>query len=158
HDVHPRAGQANALQQYAQHYRETKGQAHAVAAVVLHDAMGMLQEIDATRLHNIESMQSYLQRVARPLSVSQSIIGLKKIIEQSALAAKVADDHARGIPDVVTETIQIGDAGFGPRMYHTYTTTREERAASQSRSIWNDLAKKYDEQARASFESTYGTV
>lgn len=158
HDVHPRAGQANALQQYAQHYRETKGQAHAVAAVVLHDAMGMLQEIDATRLHNIESMQSYLQRVARPLSVSQSIVGLKKIIEQSALAAKVADDQARGIPDVVTETIQIGDAGFGPRMYQTYTTTREERAASESRSIWNDLAKKYDEQARASFESTYGTV
>lgn len=158
HDVHPRAGQADALQRYTQHYRQTKGPAHTVAAVVLHDAMGMLQEIDATRLHNVEAMQNYTQRVARPLSVSQSIVGLKKIIEQSALEAKVADDQARGIPDVLTESIQIGEPGFGPRMYRTYTTTREERAASESRGIWNNLAKKYDEQARASFESTYKTV
>ena len=158
HEIHPRAGQANPLQAYAQHYRESKGQDHKVAAVVLHDAMGMVQEIDSTRLHGIESMQSYATRVARPLNVSQSIVGLKKIIEQSRLAARTADEQARNVPDVVTETIQTGDPGFGPRMYQTYTTTRAERAASDSRRVWSDLARKYDEQARASFESTYKTV
>ncbi|WP_425603331.1 T6SS effector BTH_I2691 family protein [Luteimonas endophytica] len=156
--MRPRVGQAAGLQAYAQHYRESKGQARTVAAVVLHDAMGMVQEIEATRLHSLESMQNYATRVARPLTVSQSIVGLKKIIEHSTLAARTADEQARGVPDVLSETIQVGDPGFGPRIYQTFTTTREERAASDSRRVWNDLAQKYDEEARARFQSTYETV
>ena len=158
HDMHAREGQAVALQRYAQHYRDQHGQEKKVAAVVLHDAMGMLQEIDATRQHSLKAMQNYMARVARPLAVSQSIIGLEKFIEQSTLEARVADEQARNVPDTVTETIQTGDPGFGPRMYQTYTTTRAERAAGDARRIWSDLAKKYDEQARASFQSTYDTV
>lgn len=158
HGVYPRAGQGSPLQTYVRHYRESKGADRKVAAVVLHDAMGMMQEIDASRLHCIESLQNYAARVARPRTVSQSIVGLRKIIEQSTLAARTTDEQSRGIPDEVTETIQMGDPGFGPGRYHTYTTTREERAASDSRRIWSDLAKKYDEQARLNFESTYQAV
>lgn len=152
------AGHAKALQEHAKCYRQNNGEAHKVAAVVLHDAMGMVQEIDASRVHSVEAMQNYATRVARPLTVSQSIVGLKKIIEQSALSARTADETARKVPDVVTEQIQIGDPGFGPSMYQTYTSTRAERAASDSGRIWRDLAKHYDENARASFQKNYETV
>ena len=155
HDMHAREGQSAALQTYAQHYRDQQGEGEKVAAVVLHDAMGMVQEIDATRQHSLKSMQTYMSRVARPLMVSQSIIGLKEYIEQSALESRTSDEKARGIQDTVTETIQMGDRGFGPGMTRTYTTTRAERAAADSRRIWNDLVDRYDEPARENFQSTY---
>lgn len=158
HDMHVREGQATALQTYAQHYRDQNGEKKKVAAVVLHDAMGMVQEIDATRQHSLQSMQAYMASRARPLAVSQSIVGLKKFIERSTLDARTNDEKARGVPDVVTETIQVGDPGFGPPVYQTYTTTRAERAASDSAGIWNDLVERYDEQARSSFQSTYEAV
>lgn len=158
HEVHPRAGQGDSLQAYSQHYRESKGQDHKVAAVILHDAMGIMQEINATRLHSIESMQSYASRASRPLTVSQSIVGLKKLIEQSALGVRTADEQARGVPDVVTETHVFPDDLPSQTQRITVTTTRQERADADSRRIWSDLAKRYDEQARASFESTYQTV
>lgn len=158
HDFHARSDRAGALQEYARCYRRSRGESRKVAAVVLHDAMGMLQEINATRLDSLESAQDYAARRARPLTVSQSIVGLKQIIEHSALSARTADEQSRGIPDEVTETIQIGDRGFGGVRYHTYTTTRAERAEADSRRIWSDLAKHYDEQSRADFQSIYETV
>ncbi|RPE75865.1 T6SS effector BTH_I2691 family protein [Vulcaniibacterium tengchongense] len=158
HGFGARAGQAQALQEYARCYQQSRGQAHKVAAVVLHDAMGIVQELDASRAHSVETAQNYVARVARPLTVSQSILGLKKVIEQSTLAARTQDEQKRGIPDRVTESIPV----LGPvPMYHpnnTYTTTRAERAAADSRRIWEDLAQHYDEAARAAFQSNYDKV
>lgn len=92
HEFRARLGQASVVQQYAQRYVESTGSQRKVAAVVLHDAMGMLQELDASRQHLMESMQVYMASVARPLTVSQSIVGLKKIVEESLSAANDSGD------------------------------------------------------------------
>lgn len=158
HGHHPRSGQAPALAEFANCYKAQRGESHKVAAIVLNDAMGMVQETNGTRLHHIESRQKYCERVLRPLTISQSILGLKKVIETSTLDARAAQEKAKGLSDVQTERIVIPDDLPSQAQTIEVTTTRAERAVNDAKQIWTKLAKRYDEAKRKQFQDTYETT
>ncbi|EJN00473.1 hypothetical protein [Herbaspirillum sp. YR522] len=47
-------------------------------AVALADPAGMVQELNAARLHFIQARQNCADKVMRPLIISKSILGLKE--------------------------------------------------------------------------------
>ncbi|RNF84988.1 hypothetical protein EER27_04140 [Lysobacter psychrotolerans] len=153
-----RPAQAQAMEQYVQCYRDTRGAGHTAAAIVLHDAMGAVQEANATRLHFVEARQKTCEVEMRRLTVSQSIMGLKKVIETSTLSARTAQEIKEGKPDVQTERIFLPDDL--PRMSQQLeiTTTRAERARTDATNAWSRLAKRYDEGARKAFEDRFNSA
>jgi hypothetical protein len=156
HGVSMRTGEAVATaKRVAQLTPSNKDQLMA-SAVVLHDPLGMVQELNATRLGVIESRQRYLsdERIARPLLISQSIVGLKQIIGEQNLSRLKVQEEKQGIPDVQTHTITDLE-GYS---YGTYTDTRAERAASDTTRLWDSLQKHYREADRLAFETTVATT
>lgn len=152
-----RAGQSDALANHAKCYQAQHGEKHKVAAVVLHDAMGIVQEVNGQRAHQVKARQNYCERVLRPLTISQSILGLKKVIEASALATRTKTEKAEGTPDTVSTTVFYPSPVMAGES-ETYTSTRAERVASDVAVTWNKLAKRYDETKRKEFEDGYKTT
>ncbi len=160
HGNHARSGQIVALGAYVKSYQakaaKTAGKARKVAAVALFDPVGVVQEINATRLHFIQSRQNYNQVVMRPLIVSQSLLGLKKYFEQSALAMRTAEEKKKNLPDVQTEVTNYSDPMIG--VYGggtTTTTTRAERAKEDADKAWKKIAERYSETDRKAFDDRY---
>ena len=73
-----------------------------VPVFALHDPVGILKEVNNTRLKFEEFKQTYCESVMRPLIVAQLIDGLEKIIRQSALKKRVDEEALKGTPDVYT--------------------------------------------------------
>ncbi|WP_284455864.1 T6SS effector BTH_I2691 family protein [Alloalcanivorax xenomutans] len=157
HGHHARQGHAEQLSEYARCYREAR-KGRKVAAVVLHDALGMVEEANGTRLHYVENRQAYCTRYQRQAMVSQSILGLKAMYEHAALAARTKQEEAEGIPDVVTETISFGRPEYSLELSEEITSTRAERAHTDFILTWQKLQKKYNERERQQFEEDYGNV
>lgn len=152
-----RAGQSEALANHAKCYQAQHGEKHKVAAVVLHDAMGIVQEINGQRAHQVKARQNYCERVLRPLTISQSILGLKKVIEASALATRTKTEKAEGTPDTVTTTVFYPSPMMAGES-ETETSTRAERVASDVAATWGKLADRYSETKRKEFEDGYRTT
>jgi len=126
-----------------------------MAAIALFDPVGMVQELNAARLHFIQARQNYTDKVMRPLIVSKSILGLKDYLEKTALAVRTMDEK-KNQPDVQTETIgytdpMLGVGGVGT----TITTTRKERAKQDADAAWKKIAERYSEPNRAAFDKHY---
>jgi hypothetical protein len=154
HGLSTRTGQAQAVAKRAAESPQSNRDKLMASAVVLHDPLGMVQELNATRLKFVESRQRYLSdaRIARPLLISQSIMGLKQLIGEQTTAALTDEETKKGLPDVQTETIYIPDDL--PRYSETLNvvTTRKERADAKATSLWQSLQKHYRESERAAFE------
>lgn len=148
HGMSMRTGEAAAVAKHATKLTTSYHDKLMASAVVLDDPVGIVQELNATRLKVVESRQRYLSdpRVARPLLISQSIMGLKAMIGEQALAS--VTEQEKGKPDVQTETVYTLD---GMPVY-TETTTRKERAESKAGSLWSSLQQHYRESERAAFE------
>ena len=101
----------------------------------------------------IEWRQAYNATVARPLLISQAIVGLKKQIEASTQAAITEDETKRKIPDKVSEPSYGYDGIGGPVSIET--TTRAERIESQQKATWEKLKDSYNEAERSEFERRY---
>lgn len=159
HGYHARAGQAEQLRDYARCYREAR-KGRKVTAVVLQDALGMVEEANGTRLHYVENRQSYCTTYQRQAMVSQSILGLKTMYEQAALQARTKREEEEGTPDVVTSVAYSGDPsqGFDALYPQAITTTRAERAQADFMSTWQKLEERYNERQRQQFEDDYGSV
>ncbi|EJN00475.1 T6SS effector BTH_I2691 family protein [Herbaspirillum sp. YR522] len=160
HGNYPRAGQLAALGGHVKAYQQKTakqfGTARKMAAIALFDPVGMVQELNAARLHFIQARQNYTDKVMRPLIVSKSILGLKDYFEKTALAVRTMDEKKKNQPDVQTETIgytdpMLGVGGVGT----TITTTRKERAKQDADAAWKKIAERYSEPNRAAFDKHY---
>lgn len=147
HGISMRTGQAYPV---AKHLSKPTDKLVA-SAVVLDDPVGIVQELNATRLERIAARQSYMAdaRIARPLLISQSILGLKQLIGEQTATAITEEEKQKGLPDVQTEIV-VMDPMSG--MSQTTTSTRKERIDDKSTSLWSSLQKHYREADRAAFE------
>ena len=134
-----RPGQLTSIGKFAADYSAEILRKHKktrkVPVFALHDPVGILKEVNNTRLKFVEFKQTYCESVMRPLIVAQSIDGLEKIIRQSALKKRVDEEALKGTPDVYT--VYIPSGGYAPPA--SYTTTRAQRAASDASAIWRKL-------------------
>lgn len=155
HGISMRTGQAAAVAKYATKLTDKL----MPSAVVLNDPVGMVQELNATRLAQLENRQRYLshEKIARPLLISQSIMGLKQLFGEQTMAAVTQEEAKKGLPDVQTETMVIAGE-FGPAQILTSTSTRKERVDAQTRKLWDSLQEHYREADRAAFEKTVTTT
>nr|WP_305000225.1 T6SS effector BTH_I2691 family protein [Salinisphaera sp. Q1T1-3] len=131
-----RSGEVEAIEESAAHYTQAADGQTRVAAFALHDPVGMVAEMNASRLTVVANRARYQANNARPHIVSQSIVGLKAFVEAQATAAH-ADE-----PDRKRESMMVW-------------STREERAAEDAAHRWSRLAARYDEDARAHFAQEY---
>ncbi|NUU01330.1 T6SS effector BTH_I2691 family protein [Herbaspirillum robiniae] len=156
HGNYSRGGQLTALgEQAASYQKKTK---RKMAALALHDPVGMVQELNGAVAHVVKARQDFGVSVMRPLMVSQSILGLKKFFEQAAAASREAQEKKDNKPDKQYETDyestpMSGSAGIP--VYSMKQTTRAERAQRDADDAWNRVAKRYDEGARAAFDRRY---
>ncbi|AON53058.1 T6SS effector BTH_I2691 family protein [Herbaspirillum seropedicae] len=156
HGNYPRSGQLAAVGEHATAYqKKTK---RKMAALVLHDPVGMVQELNGAVSRVVKARQDFGAAVMRPLIVSQSILGLKKFFEQAASANREAQEKKDKKPDkqyeLDTESIPMsGTAGIS--VYNMKTTTRAERAQRDADDAWIRIARRYDEGARAAFDQRY---
>jgi hypothetical protein len=136
----------------------SNGQQLMASAVVLRDPLGVVQEVNATRLQQVESRQRYLanERIARPLLISQSIVGLKQFIGDQVKAA--VQEEEKGQPDVQTETVYAPDDLPRFSEHLTYTTTRDERTQARFTPLWESLKEHYREDDRAAFEKSVAST
>jgi hypothetical protein len=158
HGNFARAGQSAALTSYVKSIadkRKAMGKPGKVSAFALYDAVGIVKELNGHTHDRIEWRQAYNAAVARPLLVSQAIVGLKKQIEAATQAAITKDEGERKIPDKVSETYHFGDGITVPGSIQTVTTTRAERIADQQKTTWEKLKKSYNEAERGKFEQRY---
>lgn len=159
HGNFPRAGQLAALGSHAKAYGDKTakqfGAARKVAALALLDPVGMVQELNASRLHFIQARQNYTDKVLRPLVISKSILGLKDYFEKTALAVRTMDEKKKNLPDEQTETIGYSDPMLGVGGTSTVTTTRKERAKQDADAAWAKIAERYSETKRSAFDKRY---
>lgn len=159
HGNYPRAGQLSALGGHVKAYQQKTakqfGTARKMAAIALFDPVGMVQELNAARLHFIQARQNYTDKLMRPLIISKSILGLKDYFEKTALAVRTMDEKKKNLPDVQTETIGYSDPMMGTGGTSTITTTRKERAKDDADAAWRKIAERYSEPNRAAFDKRY---
>jgi hypothetical protein len=98
HGFFPRTAQAPLIGQFAQTFRDntaSQGKPKKVAAVALFDAVGIVEEINRTRLQVVEWRSAYCSNaeVSRARLVSQAIQGTKAIYEQGALSRVFAEKN-----------------------------------------------------------------
>lgn len=134
--------------------KQTQGK-QKLAAIVLDDPVGIVQELNKSRMQQVNFRAQYSASVLRPQMISQAIIGLKNVVESSALAARTKAEVDKGKPDVQTETIHIPDDLPSKSQRLTYTTTRAERAAADAKQMWSRLAARYDEGKRKAFDTQF---
>jgi hypothetical protein len=161
HPVSMRTAQAEALATHAAEYAiavENTAK-YMASAIVLNDPLGMVQELNASRLRQMETRQYYLSHdsISRPLLISQSIVGLKQLIEGQATAAVAAEEIAKSLPDQQTHTVISSWSGSGGVSYRIETDTRAERAGNKANSLWAELRDHYREADRAAFEKKVAT-
>lgn len=188
HGFHGRAGQLEQLGKFADDFvqRTTKtGKPMKAAAVALFDPVGIVHEINHTRLMTVQWRSDYVTRitVARPMLISQAIMGLKAIYEHSALM-QAAQQHGVVVVDEVTPDTRLRHQGqpvvtpaelpdFATR--HTVVTHRFEIdpitgrrrpditsplskvAGEKAAEMWGRLEARYDEKGRAQFAEQYET-
>ncbi|UIN21239.1 hypothetical protein LAZ82_22765 [Herbaspirillum frisingense] len=160
HGNFARAGQMAALGSHAKAYAQKTakqfGAARKIAVLALADPVGMVQELNASRLHFIQARQNYTDKVMRPLVISKSILGLKDYFEKTALAVRTMDEKKKNLPDVQTETINSIDPALGVGGVGTsFTTTRKERAQQDAAAAWSKIAERYSEAKRSAFDKRY---
>ena len=156
HGNFARAGHSAALTSYAKNVadkRKAMQKPGKIAAFALYDAVGIVKELNGHTHDRIEWRQAYNATVARPLLISQAIVGLKKQIEASTQAAITEDETKRKIPDKVSEPSYGYDGIGGPVSIET--TTRAERIESQQKATWEKLKDSYNEAERSEFERRY---
>ncbi len=131
----------------------TKGK-EKLAAVVLHDAVGMVQELNAMRMLQINFRSEYSASVQRQHAISEAIKGLREITKSGARAALVKQEEKSGTADKQTHYIpgRPGYAGMGGTQGYSYTDTRTERADKAGEAAWPRLLARYDENSRQAFE------
>ncbi|QOF78333.1 T6SS effector BTH_I2691 family protein [Variovorax sp. 38R] len=156
HGVSMRTGGAPAVAKFSVKPSEFNGQQFMASAIVLNDPLGMVQELNVTRLKVMDSRQRYLSdvRIARPLLISQSILGLKHLIGEQVAATLLEEETSKGLPDVQTERqVFVDDL---PRYAQTVTTTttRKDRVDAKVTSLWSSLQKYYREKERDAFDTT----
>jgi hypothetical protein len=153
--LHDRSGQLGAIGKFAVDYSAEVLRKHKkvrkVPVFALHDPVGILKEVNHTRLKFTEFKQNYCEAVMRPLIVAQSIDGLQKIISESALKKRIDEEALKGIPDV--QTVYIPSGEYAPPA--SYTTTRAERAQSDANAIWRKLEARLKPGAKKAFQDTY---
>jgi hypothetical protein len=153
-----RPGQLESLGRYAADYSaeilRKHGKVRKVAAFALKDPVGILKELNHTRLHFVESKQNYATSVMRPLIVAQSIDGLEKIIRESALKRRTDEEALSKSPDV--QTVYIPSGGYGPPT--SFRTTRMQRATSDANAIWRKLDARLKPGAKKAFQDRYKTT
>lgn len=150
-----RVGKAQATGDYIKNYEATQAKAgnpQRVSTVALFDAVGMVNEANASRLTFVQWRQEYCDALQRPATISRSIQGLKKFVEQNALQSRTAMELREGQPDVQKTEDQIIEHGM--RIPGT-TTTRAQRAAEDATGQWNRLAGNYDESKRGQFQNQF---
>ncbi|WP_343742486.1 T6SS effector BTH_I2691 family protein [Herbaspirillum huttiense] len=156
HGNYPRSGHLASLGEHATSYQKKTGR--KMAALVLRDPVGILQELNGAVAHVVKARQDFGVAVMRPLMISQSILGLKKFFEQAAAANREAQEKKDNKPDRQyerdTESMpMVGSAGLP--VYSMKATTRAERAQRDADDAWSRIAKRYDEGARAAFDQRY---
>lgn len=158
HGNYPRAGHGAALAKFATNVAEERGKAGKpgkIAAFVLHDAVGIVKELNGQTHDRIQWRQAYCGAVARPLIISQAIVGLRKQIAEATAKAIEADEKKRGIGDKVTTSYVVGNPNYTPNSVQTATTTRKERIDSENKANWSKLQERYNEAERDKFEKNY---
>jgi hypothetical protein len=110
HSFVPRTGQHLFVGKFAADYK--KATTKTVSAIVLHDAVGMVEEINHLRLQVVEWRAKYASNstVARARLVSQAIQGTRKIYENLALNKTLAE-KGMVIVDEVSATAQAANPG-----------------------------------------------
>ncbi|MCR6480166.1 hypothetical protein NU688_28690 [Variovorax sp. ZS18.2.2] len=154
HGVSMRTGGAPAVAKFTVKPSDFNGQKFMASAIVLNDPLGMVQELNATRLQAMDSRQRYLSdvRVVRPMLISQSILGLKQVIGDQVAASVQQEETSKGLPDVQTETHTYSD-GLAYSETTSVTTTRKERVNDKVTSLWSSLQEHYRETERAAFDT-----
>ena len=112
HGNFARSGQSAALTGYAKNVadkRKAMGKPGKIAAFAVHDPVGIVKELNGHIHDRVEWRQAYNTAVARPLFVSQAIVGLKKQIETATKSAIEEDEAKRKVPDTVSETYIFPD-------------------------------------------------
>lgn len=154
-----RGGRPAALGKYAQTCLDASKATHKkerkVPVVALFDPVGILKEINQTRLHFVSIKQAYCVTVMRKLIVSQSIDGLEKIIRQSTLAQRTAAEKAKGEVDLQTHYVSVGE-GFVPP--YSYTDTRADRAKEDADAAWARLEKRLKPGEKAKFDAEFNAA
>jgi 2-hydroxychromene-2-carboxylate isomerase len=158
HGVHMRTGENIAMGKHATRLTKSNREELMASAVVLYDPVGIVQELNATRLDFIKGRQNFMshESIARPLLISQAVVGLKAFIGEQ-MAATVKDEEAKqGLPDTQTHVVSHGGGGI-PGAYvrpqtYTYTDTRAERSANKANKLWDSLQEHYRESDHAAFE------
>lgn len=158
HGNFARTGQSAALTGFAKGVadkRKAMGKPGKIAAFALHDAVGLVKELNGHTHDRIEWRQAYNAAVARPLLISQAIVGLKKQIETATKSAIEEDEKKRKVPDTVSDTYVFPDDLASQSQRVTVTTTRAQRVDTQQKKTWKKLTESYDEDARSAFERRY---
>ncbi|MAF02627.1 T6SS effector BTH_I2691 family protein [Herbaspirillum sp.] len=153
----PRSGQLRAIGEYAAAYHKQKRR--KVAALALFDPTGIVQELNANVAHHLQIRQDFGVSVMRPLIVSQSLVGLKKLFEQAAVANREQQEVKDKKPDTQLEPdydtpAMVIDNGGIP-VYSMKISTRQERAKRDADDVWRRIAARYDEAARAAFDQRF---
>jgi hypothetical protein len=158
HGVHMRTGENVAMGKHATQLTESNRDKLMASAVVLYDPIGIVQELNSTRLDFIEGRQSFMshESIARPLLISQAIVGLKTFIGEQVAATVRDEETKQGLPDTQTHVVSHGGGGI-PGAYvrpqtSTYTDTRAERSTNKANKLWDSLQDHYRESDRAAFE------
>lgn len=158
HGNFARSGQSAALTGYAKNVadkRKATGKPGKIAAFAVHDPVGIVKELNGHIHDRVEWRQAYNTAVARPLFVSQAIVGLKKQIETATKSAIEEDEAKRKVPDTVSETYIFPDDLPSQTQRTTVTTTRAERVSTQQKKTWDKLKDSYNEGEREKFEQRY---
>lgn len=129
-----------------------------VAGLALHDPVGIVSELNTSRLKVIAECREYQRANARAQRVSQSIQGLKQFFEKKAEAAHAGEDNiqleAQWITEVEDPDNIVPTMGYGTTQV-LVKTTRAERVEADFQARWDELNNHYDEAARAAFAQRY---
>ncbi|MCM5679716.1 hypothetical protein M8A51_09230 [Schlegelella sp. S2-27] len=144
HGFYGRPSQLEPLQELANRWvarEDWPGRSKRVAAFALYDPVGIVQEINHTRHLLAEWHQEYIGQldVARPVLISQAIMGLKAIYEQSALL------------DVAREQGVKGDIAKLLKEESSGASKLREAARLEAGNRWARLENRYDETGRHLF-------
>lgn len=154
HGVQMRTGEHLAVARFCKTLTPSNREQLMASAVVLNDPVGMVQELNALRLAIAEDRQKYMshESIARPLLVSQAIMGLKSFIGEQVAASVQADEEANGVPDRQTHVVAVPRGVPTMGGAYTYSNTRAERSAAKSTRLWAELQEYYRESERAQFD------
>ena len=183
HGFFPRTGQHQVVGKFAADYKRSTQR--AVSAVVLHDAVGMVEEINHLRLQVVEWRAKYASngKVSRARLVSQAIQGTRRIYENLALTKTFAE-KGMVVVDEVNATTQTANPGkvliaadkaeqvakATPYVYYPpppptpagisilpnpIRTNVWDWSVGQAQSDWRRMESHYREKDRADFDTSY---